>query len=195
MAVLLLLTFRYLFGGSHTPDYFLRQLDSDNADVAAAVTARRDIWAPFAEERGSSVVTRVQPARALLNPGAVEQVLDNLIANALEVSPRHGRVTLTVTAAGGWIDLHVVDQGPGMSPEERAAAFARRWRAPGRPRGTGGSGLGLAIVRQLVEADGGHVQLRESPGVGLDAHVRLPALPAASRAALPAGRWGGDRVG
>jgi signal transduction histidine kinase len=65
--------------------------------------------------------------------------------------------------------VHVVDEGPGLTDEERERAFDRFWRAgPGE-----GSGLGLAIVRRLVEADGGRVELRRADTGGIDAVVSL----------------------
>jgi signal transduction histidine kinase len=146
-------------------------------DVAAVAAGRRDIWAPFAEEHGAGVEVRLEPAVALATAGNVEQVLDNLIANALDVSPRGGTVTITVVAGPEWIDLHVIDQGPGMTAERRARAFTRFWRAPDRSRRVGGSGLGLTIVRQLVEGDGGGVALLDAAGGGIDAHVRLRVVP------------------
>jgi len=146
-------------------------------DVAAVVRGRRDIWAPFAEEQGVTIATALTPARALATAGNVEQVLDNLIANALQVSPPGATITVAATVAGGgsreWVELHVVDQGPGMDPELRARAFTRFWRAPDRSRRLGGSGLGLTIVAQLVEGDGGEVSLRDAAGGGIDACVRL----------------------
>ena len=95
------------------------------------------------------------------------QIVDNLVANALAVSDR---VTVSALRSDGWVELHVVDTGPGLSAEERARAFDRFWR--GRARGRG-SGLGLAIVRRLSAADGGQAELREAPGGGVDAVVRL----------------------
>jgi signal transduction histidine kinase len=74
--------------------------------------------------------------------------------------------------AGGSVELRVRDEGPGMTPEQRSRAFDRFWRA-GAPGA--GTGLGLAIVHRLVTADGGAIELREAPGGGLDAVVRLPA--------------------
>ena len=77
------------------------------------------------------------------------QVLDNLLANALDAAPPGTRVVMRADAvrAGGWVELHVLDQGPGLSEEDRVRAFDRFWR--GRPPGlarNGGSGLGLSIV-------------------------------------------------
>jgi K+-sensing histidine kinase KdpD len=60
---------------------------------------------------------------------------------------------------------------PGMTTDEKARAFDRFWRARS---GDDGSGLGLAIARRLVELDGGAIELRDAPGSGLDAIVRLP---------------------
>ena len=75
---------------------------------------------------------------------------------------------MTVSGARG--ELHVIDQGPGMSAEKRERAFDRFWR--GGESGTG-SGLGLAIVKRLIEIDGGTVELRAAPEGGLDAFIRL----------------------
>ena len=112
--------------------------------------------------------------RALATPGALEQVLDNLVSNAIAVSPRGSTVRIEAAVDGGAIELHVVDQGPGMTAEQRARAFDRFWRAG--PPGTG-TGLGLAIVHRLVGADGGTVELHDAPGGGLDAAIRLHAAP------------------
>ncbi|MHB8060397.1 MAG: sensor histidine kinase, partial [Gaiellaceae bacterium] len=94
------------------------------------------------------------------------QALENLLSNALAVSPRGS----TVLISGARGELHVIDQGPGLSEEERERAFDRFWR--GGKAGIG-SGLGLAIVKRLIEIDGGTVELRAAPGGGLDAVIRL----------------------
>ena len=65
--------------------------------------------------------------------------------------------------------------GPGPDADQRDRAFDRFWQGTGGE--LGGSGLGLAIVQKLVAADGGHVELREAPGGGLDAVVQLPPVP------------------
>lgn len=106
--------------------------------------------------------------RVRSSPERVGQIVDNLVANALAVSDR---VTVSAERSAGWVELHVVDVGPGLSADERARAFDRFWRGPGPGPG---SGLGLAIVRRLATADGGEAELREAPGGGVDAVVRLP---------------------
>jgi signal transduction histidine kinase len=73
------------------------------------------------------------------------------------------------------VELHVVDEGPGLTAEQRAHAFDRFWRAENGRGSLGGSGLGLAIVQKLVAADNGSVELQPAASGGLDAVVRFPA--------------------
>lgn len=89
----------------------------------------------------------------------------------------------------GWVDLHVTDEGPGMTADQRARAFDRFWRAPGAPKG--GTGLGLALVQRLAHASGGEASLRAAATGGLDAVVRLPSVQGptvAQHPGRPAGR-------
>ncbi len=123
-------------------------------------------------ERGVRARRRVgRPPVARAGAGRLEQVVDNLLSNALEVSPR-GRAVRLVAERGrrAVVQLHVVDEGPGLTAVERERAFDRFWR--GRRDGSG-SGLGLAIVKRLVEADDGTVELREAESGGVDAVVTL----------------------
>jgi signal transduction histidine kinase len=140
-------------------------------DAGALVRERLETWSPLAEERGVQLVADVDgalPVRAA--PGRIAQVLDNLVSNAIEASPSGAAVTVAALRSPPWVELHVRDQGPGLTAEQRARAFDRFWRAGS---GEGGSGLGLAIVRRLVAADEGEVELHEAPGGGVDAVVRL----------------------
>ena len=94
------------------------------------------------------------------------------------------RITISTARVGSWVEIHVIDDGPGMSDEARAHAFDRFWRAGSAK---GGSGLGLAIVERLVVSDGGSVELRPAPSGGIDAVVRLkPALQDPAPARNPA---------
>jgi len=144
-------------------------------DLAAAARERHDIWEPLAEERGVTLQVEAPgslPARSVA--GAPEQILDNLIANALDVSPAGTAITLQATPRDEWAELHVVDEGPGLAPEQRERAFERFWRAS-EDAGGNGSGLGLAIVLQLARAGGGDARLDEAPTGGIDACVRFPS--------------------
>jgi signal transduction histidine kinase len=142
-------------------------------DVAAIVAERAESWGPAAHDRGVAVTVEAPgPTSAVAAAGALEQILDNLISNALDAAPPGTVVTVRITRGGPWVELHVIDEGPGMAPEVRAHAFERFWRPPGT---TGhGFGLGLAIVEQLAHACGGDARLDPGPdGRGLDAVVRL----------------------
>jgi signal transduction histidine kinase len=145
-------------------------------DVMAVARDRRDAWAPLAEERGISLVVEgpAGQASALAVPGHLEQILDNLLSNAVDATPPGTQVAVVVdglTEAGDpVVVVHVRDQGPGMTPAEREHAFDRFWQGQDR---VGGSGLGLAIVQQLAESSGGNVELGEGDGGGLDAAVTL----------------------
>ena len=156
-------------------------------DVAEVVAGRLDTWASVAERRGVGLdADPSSDARVLAVPGALEQILDNLISNAISASPTAGEVQITVRALpAGFVEVAVTDQGPGLSPEQQERAFDRFWRAPGT---TGsGFGLGLAIARRLAEACGGTVELGPArPGRGVRAVVRLPAAAAAGGHSLPA---------
>jgi signal transduction histidine kinase len=141
-------------------------------DVSALVRGRAEHWRALADERGVAIATAGVDASLTVHAVAerLVQVLDNLLANALDAAPPATTVTLSVESQATWIELRVRDSGAGLTAKQRARAFDRFWRAR---KGGGGSGLGLAIVRRLVEADGGEVELAEAPGGGLDAVVRL----------------------
>jgi len=149
-------------------------------DVEAALHARVDAWSALAEERRLTLTSVPPPPSskqstltALACPGHLEQVLDNLLANALEATAAGGSVSLSAIRVGDNIEIHVVDDGPGMNPADRARAFDRFWRREGSPHG--GTGLGLAIVAQLSRMSGGTAWLNRSPTGGIDAVVRLEA--------------------
>ena len=140
-------------------------------DASALMRERVDVWLPLADEHGVALVAELDgPLPVHAAPGRLAQVLDNLLANALEASPAGAKVTASVRSASPWVELHFTDEGPGLTSEQRERAFDRFWRAGS---GEGGSGLGLAIVRRLVTADEGEVELREAAGGGVDAVVRL----------------------
>jgi signal transduction histidine kinase len=161
-----------------------------DVDLAAIVAGRRDAWLALAAERDVRLEAEVEPGLwARATPERLEQVLDNLLNNALEVAPPATAVTLTATARRDRVELRVRDSGPGMSADERVRAFDRFWRAPGSPAENGGFGLGLAIVRQLVATDGGTVELRSPPTGGLEAVITLRSgrRPAAHSTPTPPG--------
>jgi len=146
-------------------------------DLAEVAAARIEALRAIADEEGVTLRSEIAGrlvARA--GRGRIGQVLDNLLANALEASPAGTTIAVTGRREGAHAVLRVLDEGRGMTGEERQRAFDRFWR--GRASRPGGSGLGLPIVRRLVELDGGSVELRAREPRGTEAVVRLPAARA-----------------
>lgn len=138
----------------------------------AAVTSGNATGGDVTSGEGRSGDTTVRLGR-----GHLEQVLDNVLANALEALPDGGRVQVRVESprADGRVRLSVIDDGPGMDAPAKAAAFHRFANQAAR-----GNGLGLAIVYRLVSADGGEVRLLDTPGGGLTVELEFPTLSRAS---------------
>jgi signal transduction histidine kinase len=155
-------------------------------DLGAVVADRRDAWSAYAAERGVDIVAADTVVWVRSVPGRLEQVLDNLVSNALDVAPAGSDIRIEVRPAVGSAEVRVRDAGPGIPPEQRDRAFDRFWRGDGVRRDSSGFGLGLAIVRELVGADGGDVVLGDAPGGGLEVTFRLPlACPARSMLDAP----------
>jgi signal transduction histidine kinase len=148
-------------------------------DVSAVLADRCDAWAALADEAGVSLEPPAPSgpaAFAWVVPGHLEQILDNLLANALEATPAGHNVAVSVRRDGDHVEVRVSDEGRGMAEEERRHAFDRFWRGS-TSRAGAGTGLGLSIVRQLARASDASVELRESPSGGVEAVVRLLSAP------------------
>lgn len=163
-------------------------------DVVEVLHERVDAWLALASERGVDlqVEARRDHRRRLVADacrGFVDQVVDNLLANALDATAPGGTIRLHAVAVNEAVEVHVLDDGVGMSEVERSHAFDRFWRGP-RARSEG-TGLGLAIVAQLVRACGGTCRLDAGAAGGIDAVVRLPAsreIPRSPRTRLAHGK-------
>ena len=117
-----------------------------------------------------------QDLALLVDPDRIDQVLSNLIANAIRMTPAGGRIVLRASAEAHQILMEVEDSGPGILPEDLPFIFDRFYRgdrARTRQPGTG-SGLGLAIARQLVQAHDGMIEVESPPGKGALFRIRLP---------------------
>ena len=143
-------------------------------DIEQVIADRIALWSPLAAEQSVTLIPDIDGHPFVTSRGGtVEQALDNLLANAFEASPAHSSITISARPEGDSVAIHVIDEGPGMTPQDRARAFDRFWRGTTARPGEG-SGLGLAIVRSLVERDRGTVELRAAASGGIDAEVRLP---------------------
>ncbi len=156
------------------------RLPLQREEVAAAdlLQAVRQSFAPIAEQAGVRLELDVAsaPARLSIDPARMRQVLGNLMANALQHTPRGGHVRLAARQEAGAAVLEVEDDGAGIPAEALPHIFERFYRAdPSRSEEEGGSGLGLPIARSLVEAHGGTIDAHSRQGEGTTFTIRLPA--------------------
>ncbi len=145
-------------------------------DVAAALDRVATLLGPQASERGVTLKAAAPAAlRAVrADPDHVQQILVNLVMNALDACARGGRVELRArTGPGGEVVIEVADDGPGIPPEIRAHVFDPFFTTKKRGQGTG---LGLWIVAQLVRSHGGEIELGEATGTGTVVRITWPAL-------------------
>jgi signal transduction histidine kinase len=143
--------------------------------VATAVDTARDRYAT----EGVSLTTRIDPALPELHvdPERIEQVLGNLLDNALRHTPTGGNVTVQVSAEPHAVRLTVTDTGDGIPPKHLPHVFERFYRVDrARDRAHGGSGIGLAIAKAIIEAHRGTI-IADSTGIGRGATftITLPA--------------------
>ncbi len=142
-------------------------------DAADLARNRVDTWGALAESEGVTLTYEgsAEPVVVQAAPGAIDQVLDNLVDNALTASPPGSPVVVSVRLHDGVAEIDVVDHGPGLSADDKVHALERFWRKG--PPGSG-TGLGLAIVDSLVRGAGGTVDMVDTPGGGLTVRCRLP---------------------
>ncbi|CAL9530305.1 hypothetical protein SUDANB121_04042 [Nocardiopsis dassonvillei] len=149
-------------------------------EVGCVVEDRLRSWEPIAERAGAVLVREGgDGVRVRCVEGTLDQALDALIDNALKFGGEGVRVTVRVVESPpgpdgtGHVDVHVVDDGPGLPASQLAAATRPFWS----DGGSGGSGLGLSIVVTLLDLQGGSLALRPARPRGIDARIRLVTGP------------------
>jgi histidine kinase len=138
---------------------------TDAAPLVSAVAAR---LSPQYADKNVTLVSDPPSAlpKVLADQDRVEQVLTNLLGNALQYTPTGGRVKVCLTPVDSMLRVSVQDTGMGLTSEDLTRIFQRFYRVDkSRSRRSGGSGIGLTIARHLVEAHGGQIWA-ESPGPG-----------------------------
>lgn len=144
----------------------------DVGKIAEEVVASLEVTAQ--ERRIALSLTPADDAIALGDESSVEEILVNLVDNALKYTPPEGRVRLTVIHRDDEVIVEVADTGPGISDEHRERIFERFYRVDaGRSREVGGTGLGLSIVRHLSAQLGGSVTVESEVGRGSTFRLRL----------------------
>ncbi|GAC1352671.1 MAG: hypothetical protein NVS3B20_10270 [Polyangiales bacterium] len=162
------------------------RLSLEGIDLREAVQSAIDSVNATVRERGATVLNHVMEGfeRARGDRRAIEQVLLNLLDNAIKYAGPKARVEVSVLLEGDSILLRVQDRGPGIEPRHLSRLFERFYRVDaGRSRAVGGTGLGLSIVKHLVEAMGGVVEVESKVGVGTTFSFSLP------RESATKGKW------
>ena len=145
------------------------------ADAAREVFGR---VGAAAKSKAVGLETSIGPAVDVVyaDRTALEQILLNLVENALRHTPEGGRITIETATAQNGVHVAVSDTGSGIPPEHLPRIFERFYRADsGRSRESGGTGLGLAIVKHLVEAHGGSVRADSVVGTGTTIRMFFPS--------------------
>ncbi len=158
-------------------------MDQTPVDLYLPIEQAAATMRPRAEVKGVQVTTEV-PAdlpQITADGGRVQQVVFNLLDNALRHTPTGGAINISAAAAAGWITVRVTDTGPGVEPAMLPLIFERFHKGHGS-----GKGLGLAIVRSIVRAHGGEVGAENRPGGGAAIWFRLPLTPRAAQRENPA---------
>lgn len=191
----------------------LRPEDREPVSLIPLVEQEVEAHRGLAQQQGVELVTTVDDDREAIAMGrraALGTAIANLVSNAIQHSPRGGRVGIGIAREGKRLTVTVTDRGEGIAPEHQRRIFERFYRVDSsRSRGeTGGTGLGLSIARHTMRAHGGDVDLWSQPGVGSSFTLTIPlytepkspkksgrvkkAKRAVKRAAEHANRTGGE---
>jgi signal transduction histidine kinase len=155
------------------------ELKLESGDWAGFVRHNAGLNAVLAAARGVSIEVEVTAPEPLVLPfdrNRMEQVLNNLIGNAVKFSPDGGRIVVRVGAEGGLVRVGVTDAGPGIPEAEMPALFKPFYRGSAPlPPGERSTGLGLPIARRIVEAHGGTIGVESQVGAGSTFWFTLPS--------------------
>jgi signal transduction histidine kinase len=158
----------------------LERQPTDLVDLLVGVVASFDLKA---ESEGQALTQELPPSLPLVDvdPQRVRQIAANLVSNALRHASGRpegsgtSRVVVSAARQGDMVQVSVVDNGPGIAPEDLPHIFDRFWQ--GDRAGAGSSGLGLTIARELVRAHGGKIWAESVPGQGATLRFTLPVYP------------------
>ena len=145
-------------------------------DASVVVVETVEDFAATATAAGVDLRSEIAPTLLVVgDPVALRRALANLLSNAIRVSDVGGLVRVPAGHDSEMVWMSVLDDGPGLGPDEQERVFQRFWRGDrASAREAGRSGLGLAIVRQIAEGHGGQVTVRSTVGIGSTFTVWLP---------------------
>jgi two-component system phosphate regulon sensor histidine kinase PhoR len=184
----------------------LSQMDADRlelelrrASVSQLIESCYETARHRASEKELSLFLDVPPRLpdVLVDPRRVQEVLQNLLDNAIQYTLPEGKITLSAEAAGDEVIFTVSDTGIGIPKVDQPRIFERFYRVDAaRSREAGGTGLGLAIAKHLVEVHDGRLWVESEVGVGSSFHFSVPVFdPERSSGKIPAASVGNPRGG
>ena len=152
-------------------------VDLELAEIAPILESTVEECSEEAAKNGILLTIDCSPGlKGVIDHNALQQVLLNLLDNAIKYAGATGQIELKASSTPDRIRIEVNDDGPGIPLKDRERVFERFFRVdPGRSRALGGTGLGLAIVKHLVQSMGGGVGVSEAPGGGAQLWLELPA--------------------
>jgi len=151
--------------------------DATEVDLAALIDAMVEDWVERADARQIDLGIEREPVRIAGDPTLLQELIANLMDNALKYGRTHGTVSLRCARTGESVLIEVCDDGPGIPPVVREQVFERFYRHAGTAAATG-SGLGLSIAREIVHSHGGRIDIDDGPqDCGTCVRVRLPLHP------------------
>jgi len=134
--------------------------------------------APLAAQKGIAIETSLEPVTAWADPVKLEQVLFNIVDNAIKYTDGKGTVTVALGRENGFAKITISDQGIGIPAKDLPHIFERFYRVDkARSRATGGTGLGLSIVEKIVNLHGGKIEVDSVEGQGTTFVVYIPQKP------------------
>ncbi len=158
-------------------DYSLRDMPKEHFDISKMIKSLVERLTINSNEKKQTLI--YEPTNALPlyhgNPDRIEQVLINIITNAIKYTPQNGRILITTMYMYSSICIKVTDNGIGIPSESLQHIFERFYRVDkARSREMGGTGLGLAIAKEIVEAHDGTIEIKSKAGKGTEVIINLP---------------------
>jgi signal transduction histidine kinase len=135
-----------------------------------------DLHQEISERHAVEIALADLPLSVECDPARLEQVLTNLLTNAIKYSPGGGRIVVSADRVGGNAVVTVADTGLGIPPEDRERIFEPFRRGNAGAQNVPGVGLGLSVARRIVRAHQGDIEVESQPGMGSTFRIRLPLL-------------------
>lgn len=180
----------------------MTRLESGSLDVKKSPCAIEEIVDSALRRFGARLESRKIDVRVpcdaplvSVDPSLIEQVVINLVENALRHTPEGSAIDIAVRSEGTEVALCVADHGPGVPAEDEVRIFEKFYRSHTADQRDGGMGLGLAICKAAARAHGGRMEARNRPGGGLEVTLVLPASPEPPRETTEAEKHAATRGG